>query len=96
MDDTPENIKQLYMQMLMSKSPSERFMMAVRMFDTAKKLVVAGILRGNPDINEPQLRAEIFLKMYGNEFSHQERERIMRKLSIIKPVQLFLIQSCCD
>jgi len=82
MDDTPEKIKQLYMQMLMSKSPSERFMMAVGMFDAAKNLVVAGISREKPGINEGQLRAEIFLKMYGNEFSPPEKERIIRKLTI--------------
>jgi len=38
----------------MAKSHAERFMMTVRMFDTAKKLVIAGIKSKKPDISEPQ------------------------------------------
>jgi hypothetical protein len=85
MDDTPENVKQLYNEMLMSKSPAERFKMAGRMFDAAKKLVIAGIFKERPDIGESQLRAEIFLRMYGNDFSPVERDRIVQKISGAEP-----------
>ncbi len=45
MSDTSPKIEQLYNKMLLSKSPSERLRMTSRMYDSAKKLAISGLLR---------------------------------------------------
>jgi len=80
MDDTSEKIEQRYKKMLLSKPPVERLKMASRMYDSGKKLVIAGILNGRQRLDTPQLRAQVFLRMYGNDFTAAERERIIKKI----------------
>lgn len=81
MDDTPPEVQQLYQKMLMSKSPSERVKMACRMFDSARKIMIAAIIRDRPDITATQLRVEFFLRMYGDDFTAAEREKIVKWIS---------------
>jgi hypothetical protein len=80
MDDTQAKIEQRYRQMLLSKSSEERLKMASRMFDSGRKLVISGILRGRPRLDTSRLRAQLFLRMYGNDFTATERERIIKKI----------------
>ncbi len=81
MNDTSAKIKQLYNEMLLSKSPLERLRMASRMYDSVKKLAISGLLKDRQHLNPSRLRGELFLRIYGNDFSVAERERIMEKLS---------------
>lgn len=80
MDDTPTKIKRRYNKMLLSKSPTDRLRMASRMFDTAKKLAVSGILGERQHLDTARLRGELFVRMYGNDFSATDRERIMKAI----------------
>ena len=80
MDDTSTKIKQLYNEMLLSKSPFERLRMASRMYDSVKKLAISGILKERPHLDTSRLRAELFLRIYGNDFSATDREQIMKKI----------------
>ena len=80
MDDTSEEIKRRYKEMLMSKTPLERLRMASRMYDSAKKLAIAGILKERPHLDTSQLRGQLFLRMYGSDFSPAEIERIIRNI----------------
>jgi hypothetical protein len=80
MDNTQAKIEQRYRQMLLSKSSVERLKMASRMFDSGRKLVISGILRGRPRLDTSRLRAQLFLRMYGNDFTAAERERIIKKI----------------
>jgi hypothetical protein len=73
-------LEKLYVEMLMALSPGERVMMACRMYDTAKKLVIAGIKMQMPDANEAQLRAQFFLRMHGNDFTPEQLAKIKRAL----------------
>ena len=84
MNDTSTKIKQLYNEMLLSKSPLERLRMASRMYDSAKKLAISGLLKGRQHLDPSRLRGELFLRIYGNDFSVTERERIMKKISNMK------------
>jgi hypothetical protein len=81
MSDTSTGIEQRYREMLMSKSPAERLKMASRMFDSARKLVMAGILKEEGHIDTLRLRAQLFLRMYGNDFTAAKREKIIKKIS---------------
>ena len=63
MSDTPEHVERLYNEMLLSRTPLERLRMASRMYDSAKKLVIAGIRDRNPHLTVSQLRAHLFQRM---------------------------------
>ena len=80
MDDTQATIEQRYKEMLLSRSPLERLKMASRMYDSGRKLVISGILKGRPHLDTSRLRAQLFLRMYGNDFAAAERERIIKKI----------------
>ncbi len=80
MRDTPPEVEQRYRKMLMSRTPAERLKMASRMFDSARKLVIAGILREGNRLDASQLRAQLFLRMYGCDFTAAEREKIIEKI----------------
>ena len=80
MDDTQATIEQHYKEMLLSSSPSERLKMASRMYDSGRKLVISGILKGRQHLDTSRLRAQLFLRMYGNDFAAAERERIIKKI----------------
>jgi hypothetical protein len=77
--ESPQSEK-LYNEMLMALSPGERLMMACRMYDTAKTLMIAGIRMQMPDADEAQVRTEFFLRMHGTDFFPEELAKIMREL----------------
>ncbi len=80
MSDTPPRIEQRYKEMLLSRTPSERLKMASRMYDSGRKLVISGIQNGRQPLNASQLRGQLFLRMYGSDFTATERERIINKI----------------
>ena len=84
MNDTSSKIKQLYNEMLLSKSPLERLRMASGMYDSVKQLAISGILKEKQHLDPSRLRRELFLRIYGNDFSVTEIERIMKKISNMK------------
>lgn len=80
MNDTDPRIEKIYRNMLMSKSPFERLQMACSMFDTAKEIVTSSIMEKKPDISASDLRCEIFLQLYGPDFSPPQKEKILSYL----------------
>ncbi len=48
MTDTPPEIAKLVHQKLMARSPEERFLMGIRMFDAARDVVLASLPKGLP------------------------------------------------
>ena len=77
--ESPE-LENLYIEMLMALSPGERLLMACRMYDTAKTLMIAGIRMQMPEANEAQVNAQFFLRMHGSDFTPEELAKIMREL----------------
>jgi hypothetical protein len=67
--------------MLLSLTPAERLRMASGMYDSGRKLVIAGILRGGQQLNASQMRGQIFLRMYGGDFTFAEMERITHRMT---------------
>ncbi|MCR4290087.1 MAG: hypothetical protein NUV86_07495 [Candidatus Scalindua sp.] len=80
MSDTPTQIQLRYKQMLMSLTPSERLRMVSKMYDSGRKLVISGIQNGRQQLNSAQLRGQLFLRMYGNDFTAADRKRIINKI----------------
>jgi len=80
MSDTSKEIEQRYKERLLSRTPLERLKMASRMYDSGRKLVIAGIQHGKHPLTASQLRGQVFLRMYGSDFTVEERERIIRRI----------------
>jgi len=66
--------------MMAGKPPLERLRMASSMFDAGRKLVEAGLRNENGDLTEAQMRARVFVRMYGEDFSGQEMKKIVGKI----------------
>jgi CMP-2-keto-3-deoxyoctulosonic acid synthetase len=78
-DTSPEAAAQLDT-LMAQRSGSDRVRMACEMFDLARALVVANIRAGAPTISSHDLRARLFERLYGGDFSEEERARIVANL----------------
>lgn len=78
-DTSPEITKKMH-EMIQAKSPIERFKMGCSMYDTSRYLVIRGILENNPNISEIDLRKELFLKFYRDDFDSAEIQKIFKHL----------------
>lgn len=76
MRDTSKEVERRYREMMLSKTPLERLRMASRMYDAGRKLALSGI-KQEGDLNAEQLRAALFMRMYGADFSADECRRIV-------------------
>ena len=80
MNDTSPDIEARVARMMAERTPTERLQMASSMFDTVKEIMRAGLLHENPSLNEAQLRARIFVRMYGDCFTREEIRKIMKSI----------------
>jgi hypothetical protein len=77
MNDTPEVVERQVMRMFARRSANERLRMASSMFDSARKLVEAGLRNDHPTLGPSQLRARMFVRLYGDCFGRAELEKIV-------------------
>lgn len=89
MRDTTPAIEEKIREMLMKKTPQERLKMGGSMFETSQFLIATGILQNNPTISDKDLRKEVFLRFYGNDFSSDERDKILKHLLAYVPETSF-------
>ena len=52
----------------------------VSMFDMARMQVEAGIRANKPDATRQEIRREVFLRFYGQEFSPEEQVKILKRI----------------
>lgn len=82
MSDTTPEMEARYRAMWMARPPGgERLRIATEMFDLTRSLLIAGIRAARPDITEVELRQELFLRYYGDEFSPEQREKILAAIA---------------
>lgn len=65
-------------------SPIERFKIGCALFDAYRQDIIRAIKESNPNISPGALRQELFLKLYGDEFNPEEREKILKHLGQIE------------
>jgi hypothetical protein len=70
MTDTPPDVEARYQRMLLALSPEQRVRMACQMLASAKVLIRAGAAGTQGEA----LRREIFLRLYGDDFTGAQRE----------------------
>ncbi len=75
--DTSPKMQQVYREMLFSRTPEERFKMGLNACDTARRLVLASL---PPDLDETERRVALFLRYYNNDFSPEQREKIVASI----------------
>ncbi|WP_420421967.1 hypothetical protein [Simkania sp.] len=73
-------MEQKFHELLASKSPEERLLMACSMGDSTRYLVIRSIREKNPNISKADLMKELFLIYYGKDFSSTEKEKILKSL----------------
>ncbi len=80
MDDTTPEMAEKMRELIRAKSPIERLKMGSSMHETSRRLIIDAILRENPDISPAELRKELFLSFDRDDFSPEEREKILEEL----------------
>ncbi|MCH7556945.1 MAG: hypothetical protein IIB56_05740 [Planctomycetes bacterium] len=81
MNDTHPDIAIRFRELMMSKTGEQRLLMGCSMYDTAKKIVRSAIYNSRPGITETEMKKEIFLIFYGQEFSQAERDKFFSALA---------------
>lgn len=80
MNDTSPDIAAQFDALMARRSGSDRVRMACEMFDLARALAVASIRADHPGISGNDLRVRLFERLYGEDFSEEERSRILAAL----------------
>lgn len=80
MNDTSFEIEAKMAHMMSLKTPIERLRMACSMFDAGKTLLEAGIRQQFGALNEAQMRAQVFKRLYGEDFSAIEIKKMLSKI----------------
>jgi hypothetical protein len=74
MIDTTSEIKDKIDEIYKNKSGEEKLLIALSMFETARELVISSL---PSNLSDEELRKELFLRFYGNDFSINEKEKIL-------------------
>lgn len=80
MNDTSPEMERRYYALLMERSGEERLEMGCSMFDAAKEIVRNSILNESPGLTERELKTRIFLRFYGQDFSREQKRKIIAGL----------------
>jgi len=77
MSDTTFEIENKLNQIYLSKSGEEKLLIALKMFETARDIVLSSLPK---NLSDNELRKELFLRFYGNEFDELTKEKILERL----------------
>ena len=80
MKDTAPEVEARFLELLGSRSGSQRVEMACGMFDAAKAVVEANLRDARPDISSAELRVALFDRLYFEDFRVEDRQRIVAAL----------------
>lgn len=77
MNDTPPEVDAAFTAMFATLAPSQRVRMMSEMFDTARRLLGSGIRAEQPGISAAELRVQVFLRTYRDDYAPADRDRII-------------------
>ena len=81
MKDTPKRVELIMQEKIRQKTPAQRVKMGCDMYDFSKELIVHAIQKEMPKLSPSEQRQEVFLKFYGQDFSVDQRNKIIRHLT---------------
>ncbi|MCC7093234.1 MAG: hypothetical protein IT277_03480 [Ignavibacteriaceae bacterium] len=64
-------------QIYLKKTGEEKILIALKMFETARDIVISSLPK---DLSDKELKKELFLRFYGDEFDDIIQEKIYRRL----------------
>jgi len=74
MNDTTPEIESRLDEIYERKSGEEELLICLKMFETAREIVISSLPK---NISERELQKKIFLRFYGNDFSENEKVKIL-------------------
>ncbi len=74
MNDTIPEIQDKIDGIYKNKTGEEKLLIALSMFETAREIVISSLPN---NLTERELRKALFLRFYGNDFSVNEKEKIL-------------------
>jgi len=74
MSDTSNSVKNKIDEIYLKKTGEEKLLIALSMFETARELVISSLPN---NLSEREFRKALFLRFYGNDFSTNEKEKIL-------------------
>ncbi|NUM63632.1 MAG: hypothetical protein HUU44_16105 [Ignavibacteriaceae bacterium] len=77
MNDTSPRIEEMINQIYLKKTGEEKILIALKMFETARDIVISSLPN---DLSDKELKKELFLRFYGDEFDDIIQEKIYRRL----------------
>jgi len=77
MNDTSPEAKKIQDDLFAKLTGEERMLMGLEMFETAKKIVLSSFPE---DLPENEIRKKLFLRFYGNDFSEEEKRKILERI----------------
>ena len=80
MNDTPEHIRKIQYDIIMVKTPEERFLMGIKMMEDVRRMVEGSIWEKNPGISEIDLKIAVFKRYYSKDFSAEELNNITESM----------------
>lgn len=80
MKDTSPEIEDRFNEMMLKKSGEERLKMGFEMFNMAREQVLASIRMNKPDADAKEIRNELFIRFYGQDFSSEESGKILARI----------------
>jgi hypothetical protein len=78
--DTDPKVDAIYEKMLLSRAGVERMRMASSMYTTAKALILVSLREKYPHASDAEFRGILFLRIYAEDFSAEQRTKIYRHL----------------
>jgi hypothetical protein len=79
MYDSSSSIEEFYQEKLMERSREERFMMGVRIFETARSMVLASL---PANLFHKERSFNLFLRFYGHELDVNIQDQVRRRIKI--------------
>ena len=85
MRDTSPEMEARHRALLMARSPEERAAMASDMSDAAREMARSGIRARMGELDEVEMRVQLFLHLYGRELGPDRCARVVARIRSTRP-----------
>jgi len=82
MNDTTQKMRKKQLEIMLNMTKKQRFEQGMQMIDFVKKTVENSIKKQKPNLNETELKIEVFKRYYGKEFTEVEKVRIINYFTV--------------
>ncbi|HEY4654854.1 MAG TPA: hypothetical protein VIH22_10085 [Cyclobacteriaceae bacterium] len=77
MNDTPDHIHKKQLEIILSKTPGQRFLMGLQMMEDVRQLVLSGIRKERPGISDKELKIAFISRYYKNDLSEERLKDVI-------------------